>query len=112
MTENKIKPTIEQTIYCLKAESERYPEVCKECQLYGEVGCDHCYDDVNDVAIQALKENQTYRAIGTIEEFKNLKEFKKTITEIVNSQLIAGKNNYKEIYDCFQKIAKVVQDNY
>ena len=53
-----------------------------------------------------------YSAIGTIEEFKALKEFKKTITEIVNSQLIAGKNNYKEIYDCFQKIAKAVQDNY
>ena len=64
------------------------------------------------VAIQALEEIQQYRAIGTVEEFKALKEFKKTITEIVNSQLIAGKNNYKEIYDCFQKIAKAVQDNY
>ena len=53
-----------------------------------------------------------YQVIGTIEEFKTLKGFKKTITEIVDRQLIAGSNNYKEIYDCFQEIAKVVQDNY
>ena len=74
MTESKIKPTISQVIYCLKAECERYPEVCEECQLYGEVGCDHCYDDVTDVAIKCLKELEQYRAIGTIEEFKALKE--------------------------------------
>lgn len=74
MTENKIKPTMEQTIYCLKAESERYPEVCEECQLYGEVGCDHCYDDTNDTAIKFLKELEQYRAIGTVEDFKALKE--------------------------------------
>ena len=74
MTENKIKPTISQVIYCLKAECERYPEVCEECQLYGEVGCDHCYDDVTDMAIKFLKELERYRAIGTVEEFKALKE--------------------------------------
>lgn len=65
MTENKIKPTISQVIYCLKAECERYSEVCEECQLYAEVGCDHCYDDVTDMAIQALEEIQAYRAIET-----------------------------------------------
>lgn len=37
---------------------------------------------------------------------------KKDITDIVNRQLIAGKNNYKEIYDTFYEIVKVVQNNY
>ena len=71
MTENKIKPTMEQTIYCLKAESEKYPEVCEECQLYGEVGCDHCYDDTNDMAIKFLKELERYKAISTVEGYEN-----------------------------------------
>ena len=42
----------------------------------------------------------------------NALEVKSKITEIVNRQLIAEKNNYKEIYDCFYEIVKVVQDNY
>lgn len=63
MTENKIKPTIEQAVHCLKAESERYPELCEECQLYGEVGCDHCYDDVTDMAIQALEKESMVNEI-------------------------------------------------
>lgn len=44
-----------EAIYCLKAESERYSEVCEECSLYGEVGCDHCYDDATDIAIEAIE---------------------------------------------------------
>lgn len=47
--------TEQEAIYCLKAVSERYPQVCEECQLYGQTGCDHCYDDANDVAIKALE---------------------------------------------------------
>ena len=54
--------TEQEAMFCLKAESERYPEVCSECPLYGEVGCDHCFDDAMDVAIKALEEIQHYRA--------------------------------------------------
>lgn len=39
-------------------------------------------------------------------------EVKSKITEIVNRQLIAGKSNYKEVYDCFHEIVKIVQENY
>ena len=74
MTKNKIKPTISQVVYCLKAGSERYPEVCEECQLYGEVGCDHCYDDVTDMAIKSLKELEQHRAIGTVKEVQCMKD--------------------------------------
>ena len=52
-----------------------------------------------------------YQAIGTVEECRAAKEVKKEITEIVNRQLIAGKNNYKETYNCFYEIAKIIQDN-
>ena len=54
--------TEQEAMFCLKAESERYPEICNECPLHGEVGCDHCFDDAMDVAIRALEEIQQYRA--------------------------------------------------
>ena len=31
MTEN-------EAIFCIKAESELYPEICDECKLYGKLG--------------------------------------------------------------------------
>lgn len=70
----------------------------------GEMAC--------GVAVKALSEIQQYRAIGTIEKCREAREVKHEITEIVNQQLIAGKNNYKEVYGCFCDIAKVIQDHY
>lgn len=66
----------------------------------------------DELAIKAFEELRQYRTIGTIEEFKKSVNVRKQITEIVDRQLIAGKNNYKEIYGCFWEIAKVIQDNY
>lgn len=45
----------EEVIYCLKAQSERYSEVCEECPLYGQTGVDHCCDDALQMAITALQ---------------------------------------------------------
>lgn len=60
-------------------------------------------------ALKAFAEWSQYKEIGTVEEFSQLKEINKKITEEVNKQLIAGKNNYKEIYECFHKIVDIVQ---
>lgn len=67
------KMSEEIALYCLKADSESYSEVCEECSIYGNIGCDHCYNDAINMAIQALEEIQQYRAIGTVEELKELK---------------------------------------
>lgn len=53
--------TIDEVIYCLKAGCEGYSEVCEECPLYEKVGCDHCYDDATDSAINALEELKAYK---------------------------------------------------
>ena len=45
----------EEVIYCLKAQSERYSEVCEECPLYGKTGVDHCCEDALQMAITALQ---------------------------------------------------------
>ena len=42
---------MKNAIYCLKAESELHPEVCNECELHGEVGCDHCFDEATDIPV-------------------------------------------------------------
>lgn len=46
---------IEEVIYCFKAQSERYSEVCEECPLYGQTGVDHCCEDALQMAITALQ---------------------------------------------------------
>lgn len=70
-----------------------------------------CLEALN-TALKALEEIQQYRSIGTIEELQKSVDVRKQVTEIVNRQLVAGKNNFKETYDCFHEIVKVVQDNY
>ena len=71
MTKNEIKEaTLEDAIYCAKAMA--CIEVCEECRFYGL--CHTWCDDVYGIMIEALEEVQQYREIGTIEEFKALKE--------------------------------------
>ncbi len=69
-------------------------------------------NEASETAIKALEEIQQYRSIGTIEKCREAREVKHEITEIINQQLIAGKNNYKEVCGCFYDIAKVIQDHY
>ena len=47
------------------------------------------------------------RICEAIKEEQQLNKYEE-IKEIVNRQLIAGKNNYKETYECFWEIAKIV----
>lgn len=71
MTENEIKEaTIEDAIYCAKVMAGI--EVCEECRFYRL--CHIWCDDVYRIMVKALEEIQQYRAIGTVEEFKALKE--------------------------------------
>lgn len=62
-----------------------------------------------EAAINALEEIQHYRAIGTVKKFRDIMEINRKITDIVNQQLIAGKDNYKEVYSCFYDIVRIVQ---
>lgn len=62
-----------------------------------------------EAAINALEEIQHYRAIGTVKKFRDIMEINRKITDIVNQQLIVGKDNYKEVYSCFYDIVRIVQ---
>lgn len=75
--------------------------------------CEECAKEHEQLA-EWLEELKSYQIISAInvKELQKSVNVRKQVTEIVNRQLIAGKNNYKEVYDCFHEIAKVVQDNY
>lgn len=71
MTENEIKEaTFEDALHCAKALVGT--EKCEECRFYRL--CHTWCDDVYRLIVDALEEIQAYRAIGTVEEFKALKE--------------------------------------
>ncbi len=79
---------------------------------YERIGTPEELQDMKNNYFEALSDWRQYRKIGTLEECRAAMTVKKEVQEIVNQQLIAGKNNYKETYDCFWKITKVVQANY
>lgn len=89
-----------EAIYCLKADSELYSEVCEECNLHGLVGCDHCQNDAIDVAINALEEVQQYRAIGTPEECLRNKDFLDFLTDKMNPNNF---ETYLQIYNALDE---------
>lgn len=71
----------------------------------------------NEEAIQQLGIQRTFAngsnaKVEAIDMAIKALEMQEKITKIVNGQLIAGKNNYKKIYECFWKLVKIVQDNY
>ena len=60
------------------------------------------YKEVLRMAIQALEEIQAYREIGTIEEFKDLKEKSFTITngKWIDTQPEYSNGYYKNVHVC------------
>ena len=70
----------------------------------------------NNQAIKLLEEEKSWesdnRKIDAFNMGIRALKIQEKITEVVNRQLIAGNNNYKEIYDCFFELVKIVQDNY
>jgi hypothetical protein len=77
MTENEAKSCIQGKLDCINKCDVFDCKNTDECD-----NCKFCYSQGNfgeqkkafEMAIQALEEIQAYRAIGTIEEFKALKE--------------------------------------
>ena len=72
---------IEEAIYCLKSQSERYSEVCEECPLYGQTGVDHCCEDALQMAITALQNQPVWIPVSDRLPEKNKKVIIFTKTE-------------------------------
>ena len=48
--------TKEIVLHCMKSASELERELCEECPIYGQTGCDHCYEDVLQYIIRMLEQ--------------------------------------------------------
>jgi sulfatase maturation enzyme AslB (radical SAM superfamily) len=71
MTESEnIQATFEDAMYCVKTWSGEGH--CEECRMYPL--CHTFCDDTARIIVNALEEIQQYRAIGTVSEFRELKE--------------------------------------
>lgn len=53
--------TKEIALYCIKSISESERELCEECQIYGQTGCDHCYEDALQYVITMLEQEPQAR---------------------------------------------------
>ncbi len=43
-------------LHCIKSASELERELCEECPIYGQTGCDHCFEDVLQYVIRMLEQ--------------------------------------------------------
>lgn len=43
-------------LHCMKSASELRGELCEECQIYGQTGSDHCYEDALRYVIDMLEQ--------------------------------------------------------
>ena len=48
--------TREIALHCMKSASELERELCEECPIYGQTGCDHCYEDALQYVIGMLEQ--------------------------------------------------------
>ena len=51
--------TREIALHCMKSASELERELCEECPIYGQTGCDHCFEDALQYVIGMLEQEPT-----------------------------------------------------
>lgn len=50
--------TREIALHCMKSASELEGTLCEECPIYGQTGCDHCFEDALQYVIRMLEQNK------------------------------------------------------
>ena len=62
--------TREIALHCMKSASELERELCEECPIYGQTGCDHCYEDALQYVIDMLEqEPQSFKWCTDCKEY-------------------------------------------
>lgn len=55
--------TKEIALHCMKSASELECELCEECPIYGQTGCDHCFEDALQYVIGMLEQEPVLEQI-------------------------------------------------
>ena len=99
MTDNEIIEILQTEKACVtRAMKNECNRDCYNCDL-----CEEGKDilTVYDAVIKAIKENQQYKAIGTVEEFQNLKEWQVLMKERGGTEVIS------DMINCFMVTPKM-----
>lgn len=68
--------TREIALHCMKSASELDRELCEECPIYGQTGCDHCYEAALQYVIGMLEQEPILDKIrAEIDELYSYVEF-------------------------------------
>lgn len=65
--------TKEIALHCMKSASELERELCEECPIYGQTGCDHCYEDALQYVI-AMLEQEPFKPMVEIDLYSVIKQ--------------------------------------
>jgi hypothetical protein len=76
--------TREIALHCMKSASELERELCEECPIYGQTGCDHCFEDALQYVIGMLEQEPTIKALG--------EELRKARKGIADEKVLIGYN--------------------
>ena len=57
----------------MKSASELERELCEECPIYGQTGCDHCYEDALQYVIGML-EQEPFKPMVEIDLYSVIKQ--------------------------------------
>lgn len=83
--------TREIALHCMKSASELESELCEECPIYGQTGCDHCYEDALQYVIAMLEQESI--------DYKTQYENYLKKSEVVISQLRADRDRLQDAFD-------------
>lgn len=56
--------TREIALHCMKSASELERELCEECPIYEQTGCDHCYEDALQYVIATLEQEPRWISVS------------------------------------------------
>ena len=93
--------TKEIALHCMKSASELERELCEECPIYGQTGCDHCYEDALQYVIGMLEQEPILDKIRAEIKEKSFVDYDETYTD--NGKCLVTEDDVLDIINKYCK---------
>lgn len=104
--------TREIALHCMKSYSELHSDLCELCPIYGNTGCDHCFEDALEYVIKDLEQEPILDKIR--EQIKsNLRGVEIALEVLVENHPLRQKMEGAKdtLEDCLELIDKAESEN-
>ena len=104
--------TREIALHCMKSYSELHSDLCELCPIYGNTGCDHCFEDALEYVIKDLEQEPILDKIR--EQIKsNLRGVEIALEVLVENHPLRQKMEGAKdtLEDCLELIDKADSEN-